>query len=271
MVKSLCYVVFFGAVVLCTAGDGAEDALQSGYRAYLNKDYDAAIGFYEQAMVRSSDPGRIAGDLGSILAEAGRYQDAVTAFARCLEDAQGLRRAKAAYGQATALTHVSKQLKGRRAIAVLQRALSGYEIALRELSSLSGEETGLQGDLKSSAEHNRDQARALLLEKQKEPEPPNDSQDENTDPLLDSRLTDPNAGGGIGRGATPLTSRNNATGTETGNSEANAGRGNLPPLPDDDQAPPLSAEEAHRRLDQLLQRLHQPMNPQPAKPGTKDW
>jgi len=270
--RQLLYLWLPLIALLCIAADNVEDALQAGYRAFLNQQYEAAIAKYEQAMTQSPDPGRIACDLGCILAQAGRYTEAAQAFTRSMEDAQGLRRIRAAYGQATALTHIAVRMQGKRAVAVLQRALQSYELVLRECSSLTSEEAGTWPSVKADTEHNRSIATALLTQKQKEPDPPNTEDDPlKNDPLL-SQIIDPGGNGGAGRNAVPLTGRNSASsGTESGTSDSAAGRGNLPPLPDDGQAPPISLDEANRRLDQLLQRLRKPAQPTPVKPGTRDW
>lgn len=272
MVKSIIYFCMLFLFLLCIAADDREQALQSGYRAYLEKDFDSAIRQYEIAMLNSDDPGKIACELGAILAQAERFQESAQYFTRSLEDAQGIRRVKAAYGQATALTKVAEQMQGRRAVALLQRALPSYEMALRELATLSADEAKSLPEMKAHAEHNRGVAQALLARKQKEPDPPDNQEDPDPSPLLNPRMTDTSNGQGLGRGATPLSNRQpQGSGSETGNNDSTAGRGNLPPLPDEDQANPLSPEEAHRRLDELLKRLRTPPAPRTTKPGTRDW
>lgn len=258
--------------LMCTGSEVNLDALRSGYAAYLRQEYETAIRFYEQAVKSSSDPGPLASDLGSLFAKAERYQEAAQWFSRSLEDAGGLRRIRSAYGLATSLTHLANKLQGRRAVALLQQALQSYELALRESDTLTPEEKELIPALRADVEFNRNIAQALLAQKQKEPEPPQPPEDEVPPSSTDVSMNE--AGGGTSNGsrATPLKGRNNgATGNETGTSDSTAGRGNLPPLPDDENAPPLSPEEAQRRLDQLMQRLRKPLTPQAGKPGTKDW
>lgn len=272
MVRSLPIVGLLCLALLCVAAEEMNDALRSGYTAYLRQEYDTAIRFYEQALKSSTDPGPLACDLGSLFAKAERYQEAGLWFSRSLEDAGGLRRARSAYGLATSLTHQANKLQGRRAVALLQQALQSYELALREVTMLTPEEMASIPALKPDAEYNRSIAQALLALKQKEPEPPEPPENETPPSSTDASMNE--AGGSTSNGsrATPLKDRNKSTtGNETGTSDSTAGRGNLPPLPDDDHAPPLSAEEAQRRLDQLMQRLRKPLTPQTGKPGTKDW
>lgn len=271
MVRTLAYWCVSLTTVLCVAATTVEDSLQAGYRAYLAQEYDTAIRHYEQAMLSSDDPGRIACELGAILAKADRYQDAAQYFGRSLEDAHGDRRVKAAYGQGTALTKVAEQLQGRRAVAVLQRALSCYEIAIREIETMPTE-VGSGSSLKQDAEHNRAVAQALLARKQQEPDPPDNLDESDPLPLLNPSMSDPGSNPARGNNAVPLNNRQpQGGGTESGKNESSAGKGNLPPLPDDDQTSPISPEEAHRRLNDLLKRLRSPQSPSPNKPGTRDW
>lgn len=272
MVRNLIISGILILSLLCVAAEENIDALRSGYTAYVRQEYDTAIRYYALALKSSPNPGPLAFDLGSVFAQAQRYQEAALWFSRSLEDASGIRRAKSAYGLATSLTHQANKLQGRRAVALLQQALQSFELTLRELAMLSHEELASAPALKVDAETNRTIALALLSQKQKEPEPPQPPEDEVPPHLTDASLNE--AGGGTTNGsrATPLRGRNTSTtGNETGSADTTAGSGNLPPLPDDDQAPPLTAEEAQRRLDQLMQRLRKPLASQPGKPGTKDW
>jgi hypothetical protein len=252
-------------VMLCLAAEERVDLLQAGYRAYQHADYATAIDHYEQAQRQSSDPGRLAYELGCIQAEAGRYTDAALSFTRCMEDAIDLQRARAAYGLATALTHVGNQQRSQRAVATLQSALQAYDMALREVNSLTLSEPSLKADL----EANRSIAQALLAEKQKDPPEPPEEQPVPTPP---TNALDQNPGNDSGNRATHM-NRNNtsAPGKDQGDSDTNPGRGNLPPLPDAEQTPPITPEEAQRRLADLMKRLRQPHATAAVKPGTKDW
>lgn len=272
MVKNTSILGVLTVALLCAGAEVNLDALRSGYAAYLRQEYDTAIRHYEQAVRASSDPGPLACDLGSLFAKAERYQEAATWFNRSLEDANDLRRAKSAYGLATSLTHLGNKLQGRRAVTLLQQALQSYEVALREMTGLTPEQAASILNMKADAEYNRSIAQTLLAQKQKEPEPTLPPENETPPISNDASMNEAGMGTGNGSRAMPLQGRNNAaTGNETGTTDSTAGRGNLPPLPDDDKAPPLSAEEAQRRLDQLMQRLRKPLTPQAGKPGTKDW
>ena len=272
MVRCIVITGLLIITLLCVGAERRDDALQAGYAAYQRQEYDTAIRCYEQANLASADPGPIAYNLGAICAAAERYSEAAAWYTRSLEDASGVRRAKSAYGLATALTHFANKQQGRKAVALLQQALQNYELAMREWNSLATEETSSMPTLKADAEFNRSIAQNLLAQKQKEPEPPEPHSNDMPPEVTDPSLTDPGTGSGNGSRASPLNGRNNSTnGTASGTNDSTAGRGNLPPLPDDDKAPPLSPEEARGRLDQLMQRLRKPLPQHAAKPGTKDW
>jgi tetratricopeptide (TPR) repeat protein len=232
-----------------------------GYQAYVQGDYDTALREYEAALARSNDPGRYAVELGAIAAQAGRYSEASQWFNRTLEDAEGDRLLVANYGQATALTHVGAMLQGKRAVGTLERAIAGYRQAL----PLIDERDRIK---KEDIEHNLNIAIALLKQKQAEPEPPPEQQEPTNGPP--PSLTNDGNGPGNPRTGNTQGPRGNANNTGT-NDQENPGRGNLPALPDDEKVPPISPEEAQRRLQDLLRRLRQPLVTTPMKPGTRDW
>lgn len=246
------------------AADQQEASLQAGYRAWLQSDLPKALQQYEQALRHSRDPGYLACELGCLHAQAGNYRDAAEWFRRSLEDATGLRRVKAAYGHATALTHAAHGYTGKRAVAMLKQAMQSFELAKRE--ALAHPEARAYFD---DAEHNLAIARTLMAQKQNEPEPPEDMVEEQPTPSLPQPLNN-NEGNGNSRRGAPLTG-NNTPGEGQGGGDSNAGRGNLPPLPDDEKVPPISATEAQRRLQELLQRLRRPLINPPSRPGSKDW
>lgn len=271
MVRITHNMVFLTILLLCCAADLVDDAVRSGYAAFQRQEYDAAIAWYEGALKSSADPGRLAAELGAVCAQAERYSEAAAWFGRCLEDAQGQRRVKAAYGQATSLTHVGKTVPGRRGVAILQQAMQMYEMTLREWAALSSEEQEAFSHYKADTEHNRSITQQLLTLKLKEPEPPENTEVE-APPVTSDALSEAEAGLNRGARATPLAGQTSSSqGNDSGTSESTAGRGNLPPLPDEEDAPPLGADDAQRRIDALMARLRQPLRSTLPKPGTKDW
>ena len=178
--------------------------------------------------------------------------------------ATGLRRVKAAYGHATALTHAAHGYTGKRAVAILRQAIQSFELTKREALALPEAKVYFE-----DAEHNLAIAQALMAQKQNEPEPPEDMAEEQPTPSIPQPLNNTEGNGNNRRGS-PLTGKNNP-GEGQGGGESQAGRGNLPPLPDEETVPPISAAEAQRRLQNLLQRLRRPLTNAPARPGSKDW
>lgn len=247
-----------------------DGALVRGYRAYQRGDLELAIEAYQQALLESTDPGRVAYDLGTVYAKAKQFHDAAWSFTRSLEDARGLRQVKSAYGLGTALTELAAPLRGRRAVGALKQALQSFDLASRSLAGLTQVEKAANTTLPGDIEHNRQVAQALLARKLQEPPDPKDEQESNSseEPSL-SEILSGNRSGNSTNQREPFA--NNQERGGAGNSESNPGRGNLPPLPDADPMPPISAEEAMRRLEDLKKRLKKPLHTTPALPGSRDW
>jgi tetratricopeptide (TPR) repeat protein len=242
----------------------------AGYQAYAAGDYDAALRYYEAALSQTTDPGMVAYHQGVVLAAAGRHGEAAAAWGRTLEDAQGARRIKAAYGQATALTHSAAGMAGRRAVRVLQQALQLFDIVGREAAGVEG-----LGSVPEDAKYNRAVAEALLAKKLKEPEPPDPPEEEVTQDQSDSMI-DREAQGQGDRPNQPGGGRAGAAGNrrgapQGGGNDNQPGAGNLPPQLDEDRTPPIPPEEAQRLLDEVLRRLRRPLANTPSRPGAKDW
>jgi tetratricopeptide (TPR) repeat protein len=263
------YLLLALLLLTLVAAEEHRVALVKGYQAYQQGDYDVALREYETALQQSSDPGYFALELGSIAAQAGRYSEAAAWFSRCLEDARNERQQIATYGQATALTHLAVMQQGKRGVTTLERAIAGYRQAIEQHDKLqSGDKPSAKLVAKSDIEHNMNLAVALLQQKKQEPEPPEpDQQPENSPP---SNLGNDGNGPGASRTGSMQGPRGNEGSANETNNNA-PGRGNLPALPDDEKVPPISPEEADRRLQQLLARLRQPLTTTPMKPGTRDW
>jgi tetratricopeptide (TPR) repeat protein len=256
---------------LLLAGAGKlGDALREGNSAYLSGDYESAVRYYEAALLVTDDPGLISFNQGSALAAAGRPAQAALAFRRCLEDAAGLRRVKAAYGHGTMLTAAAANIQGQRAVAALRQAIASLEVASREAEALAGEAEPWRAD----ALHNRTIAEALLAKKLKEPEPPG-RQDDRIDPLEALQGAEQE---GPGRPANPQPSQprvrqetGDGTGEAISTSQTQPGKGRLPTRLDDQETPPLTREEALARLQRAMNRLQKPLGPTVSRPGVKDW
>jgi len=269
MVKRLSYLwLAIGCLVfLCIGAQRPEDDLAEGDRAYRDGDSDAALRHYERALTRSPDPGLVSYHQGVVLAESGQHVEAAAAWMRTLEDAQGMRRLKAAYGEGTALTHVAAGLPGRQAVRALRQALQWFDVVAQEGNTLTD-----LGSVPEDAKHNRAVAEALLARKLIEPEPPEQDQ------ARDSTENPPNMEelGSGDRQRQPGGGRRGGDGRQEGqpregNGDSQPGQGNVLPQPDEERLPQISPEEAQRRLDAVLKRLRGPMASTPQRPGVKDW
>jgi tetratricopeptide (TPR) repeat protein len=250
------------------------DDMESAYRAYQAGEYTTALQHYDAALTVTTDPGLVAFNQGATLAAADRHAEAALAYAQALEDATGVRRIKAAYGQGTALTNIGADLTGRRAVTLLQQALQSFAVAIREAESADSANVSEVTKWKRDAEHNRMIAQALLAKKQQEPEPPSHAGNEGESDFMELLKNLRNSGNGQPKrpGQTlPAPGEQNNGGIGTDNSKVQAGKGNLPPLLDESRSEPISPEEAIHRLEQALQRINKPLVAGSTKPGAKDW
>ncbi len=251
------------------------DARREAYQAFRQGNFELALKRYDLALSTTPDPGAVAFDQGATLAALGRHAESALAFGRCMEDAAGLRRIRAAYGQGTAMIAVAARLQGKRAVKVLQQAILLLEIALREGDAA---ETNVEqaSTLRSDAGHNRTIAQQLLAKKLREPEPPVPQEEETTqDPMeLLSNLRE-NLGGNRApqplRPQRPLSGQNGSGTGQANSSNTQPGRGSLPPVLDDQQTPPFSPEEAREHLEKVMQRLRKPLQSGSIIPGARDW
>lgn len=75
--------------------------MRLGNAAFGQKDYDAAVNFFEAAEARTADPGLVAFNKAAALYRLGRYAEAERHYRMCLEDAEGPRKAQASMVAAT--------------------------------------------------------------------------------------------------------------------------------------------------------------------------
>jgi tetratricopeptide (TPR) repeat protein len=259
------------AAAVALAAALPDDPLLEGYQAYQRGDYQTAARLFDQALRVTHDPGLAAYNQGAALAAAGRHAEAALSFRRCLEDAQGMRRLKAAYGQGTSLTETAAAMQPRAAIALLRQALASFDIALREAQTLVPDHPQA-AVIRDDAEINRRIAQDLLSRKEKEPQP-QDPVYQFPDPW--EVLAHPDQWSRPGGEAAPRPGTRTPSGESEGaippaTQETVPGKGTLPTRLDE-TTEPLSREEALRRLARSMERLRQPLGPQQTKPGAKDW
>src|SRR5262245_43565913 len=84
-------------LVSAAPGPDVEDLVRQGNEAFAQKDYAAAVKFYEQAEERTPDPGLVAFNKAAALFRLERYREAELSYQRCLEDGEApeTRRARA--------------------------------------------------------------------------------------------------------------------------------------------------------------------------------
>jgi tetratricopeptide (TPR) repeat protein len=263
------------ALVLIGAAPNAnvEDLLRQGNQAFARKDYASAVRLYTQAEPFATDPGHVAFNKAAALYEQGDFRQAERAYRCALEGAVEPRLSQARYGLATCLVRQGREL-GPKA---LLEAVNLYEQCLRQ------EE--IDPDLATDARHNLEVAKLLWLEAQartadRPEEGPDVDTPKPTEPpgkKPDSGGTDPGTGRPDPRGThVPVQPDTGSRPTPT-HEPPGPGKGTLPPIPDDADLPPLSAEDAVAHLDQAATKIarerhtHRKQSVKPVAPGVKDW
>jgi tetratricopeptide (TPR) repeat protein len=264
------------ALVLIGAAPTAnvEDLLRQGNQAFARKEYAAAVALYTRAEQQATDPGHVAFNKAAALYEQGEFRQAERAYRCALEGAVEPRLSQARYGLATCLVREGREL-GPKA---LLEAVSLFEQCLRQ--------EAIDPDLATDARHNLELAKLLWLEAQaRAADRPEEGPDEDTGP----KPNEPPGKKPDGGGADPGTGRPDPRGKhvpvqpDTGTRPTptaeppGPGKGTLPPIPDDADLSPLSAEDAAAHLEQAATKIakerhtHRAQSVKPVAPGVKDW
>lgn len=251
-----------------------KDLLRQGNQAFAHKDYATAVALYTRAEPHASDPGHVAFNKAAALYEKGEFRQAERAYRCAIEGAVEPRRSQARYGLATCLVRQGREL-GPKA---LLEAVILYEQCLRQ------EE--IDPDLATDARHNLELAKLLWLETQaraadRPDEGTNDdTQPKTTDPpgkIPETGGTDPGTGKPDPRGKHMPVQPDKGTKPTPSNEPPGPGKGTLPPIPDDADLAPLSAEDAAAHLEQAAATIarerhtHRKLSVKPVAPGVKDW
>ncbi len=254
--------------------DEVEDWVRQGNEAFAREDFDAAIQFYERAAVLSTDPGQVAFNEGAAYYRLGDYRQSEQHFRQALEDATGLRRARALYNLGNSLVRRA----GPRDVEVLREAVGCYEACLREGNA--------DPDLIVDARDNLKVAREVLalaeVARKNNPDP-KDPRDDDPDNPRHPRNSMPR-----GDGQDPSDSTR-GMGNDPGANDANAGQkpipvgeqpqpgaGKLPVLRDGD-SPPMTPQETEAKLQSVESRIRRQhdrrrLSPVPPSPhNLKDW
>jgi Ca-activated chloride channel family protein len=244
----------FAAFVFISAAPPAEwlrrgnDELAAGHPA-------AALVEFGRAAEWTTDPGRVAFNEGVALYHLGRFREAEMDFRRSLADATGGRRTRAFYNLGCSLLGESQ---GRIA-GPLRAAVASFEQGL----------AGIRSDdpLADPLRHNLELAKRMLdtvrtASPNQTEESPDDRQP-GRPPLPRGGPDDGNPPVGHDQGAAqtgpdgqplPKGKTDGNSGPQTTDNRP-PGKGQLPPLPDEDALSPLSFEDARAHLQKAVERI----------------
>jgi tetratricopeptide (TPR) repeat protein len=278
------FVAAFGLALLGAAPPPSPETLvEQGNKALADGEFTQAIELYEQAEPRAADPGLITMNLA--LAKYGRglkdnsandLGEAAKLFG-CLLDNADPRRPAALLGLGNCLL----QQAGTRDARSVENATEQYEECLRAATD---------DTLRADAQHNLERARLLLHqirkaeEEQPKPDDPNRGPDPNPKPpkppqTQQNPMSDPNNHGPRQNPRAP----GDPVPVEKGDHPIKTddppapGKGNLRPVPDQPDQPPLSAEEAKEHLKLANERIwrerhqHRLGLAKPPAEGVRDW
>jgi tetratricopeptide (TPR) repeat protein len=245
------------AAVAAAPGLRPDDLVRQGNAVFARGDFAGAVELYARAAERTLDPGLVAFNEAAALYQLGRYRDAELHLRRCQEDAAGSRRARVLYNLGNCLV---QQARGRNAQR-LRQAIRNYEQCL-ELEDIEPE-------LAADARHNLEVARLLLQKAHSARENQSDSSEEqggatpqpeeqrnDVQPGGDQAMTTlPNGTDKAGQAMNQAGARNPAA-NKTGQPPP-PGKGNLPPIPDEDELTEMSPEDAGLHLKQAAARIVQ--------------
>lgn len=253
------------AILSISAADSpAVDALlRKGIDAFERKDYQAAIGYYEQVEALSQDPGLVSFNKAAAHYRLGNLREAIDGYRRALEDdaAPSMRKARAHFDLGNAL------MKNAGGAQELREAVENYRACLRQQD--------LPTKLQADARHNLEVAQLLWLRAKanepdvKEPDlPPQKDPFEEKDPAKSAETykpVDPDKKHEIKQ----------AEDAPTGKS-SKLQPGTLQVLRDKEDIQNLSREDALKTLDENARRIAQQRRAQrnpagPANLSTKDW
>jgi tetratricopeptide (TPR) repeat protein len=252
----------------------AEDLVRQGNGAYARGEFDRAADLYQQAEEHTTDPGLVAFNKATALAARGQFAEAATLYWLCLGDAGPQIAARLRQQPDRALPGRLVGAAGPRLIRVL------YNLGTSALQESQGKNPDLteqaavyfdhclrldprDGTLRSNARHNLELAKEFL---RLNPRPPGHDRKTNPDQPPDDKppRKDPNGNEQTDNGNEPDRGQNGKTSndrqTDPGDNplateERTAGKGNLAPLPDQDELVPLSRDEVAQHLRQAVARI----------------
>jgi tetratricopeptide (TPR) repeat protein len=265
--------------------EDSEELVRQGNAAYARgertsnaeaakKEFEAALEFYNQAELRTTDPGLVAFNKAAALYRLGRYREAGACYRCSHEDgtASPERRLRALYDCGTSLL----QSDGGTNVKDL-------EVAVRFLRDCRRHTT--DPDLRERAGHNLELARLLLLKAKSDPnnpgskpnqedEKPKTNQDEQPQGPEGNPEPQPAKGEGKGDPLPHDPTKGEQKAVET--REPSPGKGKLGPLRDTDQLDPLDPRATETHLEQAARRIRANQREQRHAgarilPNVKDW
>jgi len=280
---SPCLLVFSLLGLAASSATEPRQLLLEGHAAFDRGDYVGAAALYEQAEIHSIDPAHVAFYLAGAkyhlaLKTEGpspELQEAEQLYRCCLDPADS-RRPPALYGLGNCLLHRA----GQRDAASLRTAIVCYDQCLQS----AGDDPSLIAD----ARYNREKARLMLLQFPPPANgPPNDkppSNDTNPQPPHpDPRQPTPATGEPGSEGNPDSRGVAGAAKPEPGTTATKTdmppppGKGNLDPIPDEVDAPPLSPHDAAEHLEAATKKVlqerqtHHRRGERTSAAGVKDW
>jgi hypothetical protein len=276
--------ILAAALLLAAApAPDVEALLREGNAAFERGDYGRAATLYEQAEARATDPGLVAFDLATakyrlaLAGEGGRaalLQQAEQQYSCCLEK-HDPRRVRALLGVGNCRLLLRDGKEG------LLTAAEKFEQCLKEADP--------ESELAADARHNLELARLLLLQtpatgnpgENKPPEgdpgsPPKPPDRPPSQQPQSMPVAEPGAGKPRGDAGRPVKPEDGSAPTATGDTPP-PGSGNLRPVPDRVDAPPLSPQEAGEHLEQATERIvnerrtHRQRSAKTPPPNVRDW
>ncbi len=279
--KRVLPILFITAFALALAGAAPapppDTLVEQGNQALAAGDFARAIELYEKAEPRAADPGEVTINLAKAKywravkdGSASDLADAAQLY-RCLLGKDDSRRPTALLGLGNCLL----QQAGTRDARTVADAMDQYEECLR----VAPDEA-----LRADAQHNLERARLLWHQIRKaEDEPKPDDPDRDPDskspkpqqPQQNPMGSDPRNPGNRQNTGTQRDPVKADQGDHPIESDAppNPGKGNLRPVPDQPDQPPLSAEEAKEHLRLANERIWRERHQHRmglAKPPAKD-
>ncbi len=206
---------------------------------------EAALTWYAKAAERTPDPGQVAFNQGVALANLGRFREAELHFRRSLSDAEGERRAKALFNLGTCLV--------RRCGGIERKALSDAVVAFQQALPIAAGELAIEITTNLRiAEQLLAQAPPEAKGKPPTPEPggetpPKAGTSDGGDPGEKANVT-----GEPGKSRRPVESKE---GGRDSKAVPPPGKGNLPPLPDDETLTTIPPEDLAAHLERIEQRI----------------